>query len=109
MRHVAPSLYATALVASLAALSATPARADERDPTAAESLFRSARAAVDRGDYATACPQFAESQRLDPAPGTLMNLADCEEHLGRVASAWEHFVQAREQLKTGDDRIPFAD
>lgn len=101
------ALASTAL--AIVSAAARPAAAQPRDPATAESLFRSARDAANRGDYATACPQLAESQRLDPAPGTLMNLADCEEHLGKVASAWEHFVQAREQLRAGDDRIPFAD
>lgn len=99
------------LVAVLAALSvallASPARA-QHDPAAAESLFRDAKSAEARGDYKAACPLFAESQRLDPAPGTLLNLGDCEEHLGAVASAWGHFVEARDSLPKGDDRIPFA-
>src|SRR5579883_2202081 len=99
--------YASAALLCLSIAQTARAQQPPRDPAAAESLFRSAREAVGRGDYATACPQFAESQRLDPAPGTLMNLADCEEHMGRTASAWQHFVQAKEQLKADDDRVPF--
>lgn len=90
-------------------LSATLAHAQSRDAAAAaESLFRDAKAAEQRGDYKTACAQFAESQRLDAAAGTLLNQADCEEHLGAVASAWGHFVDARDQLAASDDRLPFA-
>src|SRR5271167_4491541 len=80
----------------------------QHDPAAAESLFRDAKAAEQRGDFKTACAQFAESQRLDPAAGTLLNEADCEEHLGTVATAWGHFVEARDQLPKGDDRLPYA-
>jgi len=87
---------------------ATAALAQTHDPAAAESLFRDAKAAEQRGDYRSACAQFAESQRLDPAAGTLLNQADCEEHLGALASAWSDFVAARDQLAKGDDRLPYA-
>jgi hypothetical protein len=80
----------------------------QHDPAAAESLFRDAKAAEARGDYKTACGQFAESQRLDPGAGTLLNEADCEEHLGALATAWGHFTEAKEELPKGDDRLPFA-
>jgi hypothetical protein len=62
-------------------------RAASADSAAAEALFREGRDAAKHGDLETACADFAESQRLDPAPGTLLNLAECEEKLGRVASA----------------------
>ncbi|MFO0567610.1 MAG: hypothetical protein U0263_18270 [Polyangiaceae bacterium] len=58
--------------------------AQGRDATAAEALFNAGRDAVKAGDYPTACAKFRESNRLDPAPGTVLNLADCEEHLGHV-------------------------
>ncbi len=82
--------------------------ASARDPAAAEVLYRSARDAAKKGDWATACAQFAESQRLDPAPGTLLNLADCEEHRGLVAAAWIHYVEAEPQFKPGDSRATLA-
>jgi hypothetical protein len=85
------------------------AHAQTRDPAAADSLFRQAKVDEGRGDYAAACPRFVESQRLDPGPGTLLNEADCEEHLGKPATALAHFMEARDQLKAGDDRIPYAE
>jgi len=94
------------LVAAVTAgVSPTLALADTRDAAAAEALFEAGRQAATRGDWATACPKFAESERLDPAPGTLLNLADCEEHLGHLASAWDAWHEAIASLPPGDDRI----
>jgi len=79
---------------------------DARDPVAARALFQQARAAAAAGDMATACPKFEESYRLDPAVGTLLNIAACDQQQGRLATAWSRFQQAREQLPADDDRRP---
>jgi hypothetical protein len=64
------------------------------DPASAQVLFDEGRKAMARGDFAAACPQLAESHRLDPAIGTLLNLADCYEKSGKTASAWSRFLEA---------------
>src|SRR4051812_45377646 len=64
--------------------------AGESSAPAADTLFRQGREAFDKGDYQRARDAFAESQRLEAAPGTLLNLALAEEKLGTLSSAWEH-------------------
>jgi hypothetical protein len=83
-----------------------PARAAD---AAAETLFRAGREAMEKGDYATACSRFEESQRLEPAGGTAFNLAACFEKLGRVASAWKTYREAAERLPAGDARARHAE
>jgi hypothetical protein len=84
---------AAALVAGLAW--ASPARAQGTGgKVAAEALFEEGRKLVAAGNFADACPKFASSQRLDPSPGTLLNLASCYEKLGRSATAWATYREA---------------
>jgi hypothetical protein len=92
----------------LLALLAGPALAEPHDPAVAEALFRAGRAAAERGDFATACPKFEESRRLDPTLGTAFNLADCDEHIGKMASAWQLFREVAQRLPPGDERIAIA-
>jgi len=72
----------------------------------ADTLFRKGREAADRGDYETACARFGESLRLDPATGTLLNLGDCEEHRGHLATALHYYQSAIGRLSLNDDRLP---
>jgi hypothetical protein len=74
----------------------------------AEAAFRDGRKAVQAGDWATACAKFAESERIEPAPGTLLNLADCEDHTGQLVSAHEHFGVAASGFPRGDARRTLA-
>lgn len=92
----------------MALLVSTVAMAQGKDPSAADALFRAGREAMKNKDYATACPKFAESQRLDPAAGTLLNLAQCEEGLGKTASAVQHYKDAAELFPPADPRVAIA-
>ncbi|HWP06889.1 MAG TPA: hypothetical protein VNN72_14145 [Polyangiaceae bacterium] len=83
-----------ALAALLATFDLCP-RANATDSSAAaQALFDEAKAQMAKGRYDKACPALEESQKLDPALGTILNLADCYEKAGRTASAWSKFLEA---------------
>jgi hypothetical protein len=80
-----------AVVAAVVALAAVPAAAlgDEVDP--AEKSFQRGTAAMDAGRFEEACPAIEESYKLDPLPGTLFTLAECEARRGRIATAVKRY------------------
>src|SRR5262249_26050543 len=79
-------------VAALAVvgLAAASAFGQPRDKKAADALFKEGRAAFDKGDYPTACAKFEASLVVDPAIGTLLNLAVCEEKIGKLVASRKH-------------------
>jgi hypothetical protein len=93
--HLGRSPAPTLLVSLALALAPTIASAQTRAETqAAERAFDEAMALMDAGRYREACPKLEASDRLAPASGTLLNLADCYEHVGRLGSAWKAFEAA---------------
>jgi len=80
-----------ALLLLLLATCTAPAAAQQAE---ANLLFDEARAAMAQRDYAQAIGKLEQSQQLDPAVGTLLNLAECYVAVGRTASAWVTYREA---------------
>ena len=72
----------------------------------AEALFRDGRALIKRNQLAVGCDKLAASERLESSVGTLLNLGDCREKLGRLASAWAAFRKAEAMARRsgGDEK-----
>lgn len=86
-----------------------PFSARAGDAAAADVLFKQAKALAAEKRFAEACPKFETSYNLDKTVGTLMNLADCHENIGRIATAWSEWNTAYEILKReGDKRESYA-
>jgi serine/threonine-protein kinase len=86
--------------AGLAWPASAHAQASAAQKAAAESLFDDALKTMRSGRFAEACPKLEESERIDPAIGTLLYLGECYEKLGRTASAWATFREAASMAKT---------
>ena len=83
-------------VALMVALGATPARAEPNkgDVVAAEALFKAARTLVEAGSWPEGCAKFEASLALNPSASTLLNIARCHEHDGKLATAWGDYNRA---------------
>jgi hypothetical protein len=66
-------------------------RACAQDAATAGALFDKGVADMQAGRFDSACPALEESQQLDPHPGTLFTLAECQAKWGKVASAVQHY------------------
>lgn len=84
---------------------AQPAAAEA---ASADTLFVEGREELAKGNYDVACEKLKRSDELEPAPGTKLNLGECEALRGRVATAYTLFLLAEQQLSPTDVRSPIA-
>ncbi len=85
-----PNLPRVSLAFFLAAVAlARPAAADDKQT--AKDLFEQGVAKMEAKKYDDACPAIERSLQLDPYPGTLFALAECEALRGRPAAAFKRY------------------
>jgi hypothetical protein len=82
-----------AAAAALVLLVPANAFGQEANLQAAEGLFQEGLSLLESGNLREACEKFVGSYRLDPANGTLQNVASCHEKEGRTASAWAEWLE----------------
>ena len=86
---------------ALAAPSAEPTR--HTDAARADAAFEEGRALYVSGRFKEALRKFELSQRFDPSPGTLLNLASCHEAEGDLLQALGWFKRALLDAHQADD------
>jgi hypothetical protein len=94
------------LVLTTVAVGPREARADA---AAADALFADARRLMEEKRYLEACSKFEGSYKEEPTLGTLLNLANCNEVAGQLATAWARWGEAEAKARQqGDDRAELA-
>lgn len=90
---------------------ASPSRASADVDDPAEVAFDRGIEHMEAGRFARACPLIEESYKLDPQPGALFTLAECEAGRGRLATALARYEEylvmhaslpLEKKLKQGD-------
>jgi PEGA domain len=100
--RLSPFRSVASALALSCALFACPhvAHAQGGNQALAQSLFDAGRKLMLQKNYVQACPKFEDSERLDPSPGTLLNLGECYEGLGKTATAWARYESAATMAHT---------
>lgn len=99
-RWIAPLLFSV----SASAWCAEPPPSASADPSSrAQTLFDTARAQLRQSNFAQACPLFEQSYHLEPALGTLINLATCREKEGKYASSLNAYFTVLLQAEARGD------
>jgi hypothetical protein len=96
LKYLADMERFVAVVASVAMLLGLAETAQAQDASRAEEAFQRGRSLLAEKRYPEACKSFEESQKEDPASGSLLALAYCQELSGQLASAWTNYHAAAE-------------
>jgi hypothetical protein len=103
---VSPRPAMTSGLPPVQALVARPAPGQRAESSEAQGLFDEGRKLMLVGDYEKACVKLENSRIMDPAIGTLLNLANCYEKQGRLASAWTRYLEAQRMARGADLQNP---
>lgn len=90
MRRLLPLLLTASTTFASLAWGDTSADAKAK----ADVLFKEGRALAKGEKWAEACPKFEESQKLDWAAGTLLNLGVCHARIGKSAKAYGELAES---------------
>ena len=74
------------------------------DPASAREQLKLGYTLAQEGRCEEAIPHLVESLRLDSKAITIINLADCEEKVGKLADAMGHWVDARARAQIENQR-----
>ena len=88
------------LLSALVAPSVARAQVSPEEKATAEAVFEEGMRLIKQGNFADACPKFEMSQRVEPAVGTMLYLAECYERTNRTASSWAMFREAASLAET---------
>jgi hypothetical protein len=85
-----------------------PSAAEKK--AAAQALFDEARTLTKDERWPEACPKYEESLALDPTMPTRFYLAECFEHVGKLASAWGLYLEVADGMRAAGlkDREKYA-
>lgn len=78
-----------------------PALADR--PETADDKFRKGKRLLNEKKYADACRTLEDSDKLDPAIGTKLNIGLCYEEWGKLATAWKWYSDAEQMAQRASD------
>src|SRR6188768_1686196 len=94
------ALACACLLAALSGARPASGQVSAEEKATAEAVFEEGMRLIKVGNFAEACPKFELSQRIEPAVGTMLYLAECYEKTNRSASAWAMFREAASLAET---------
>lgn len=100
MRARLTTLALASLLAVHSSAHAQPAAAANQ----ADTLFAEGQALLQKGNLAEACAKMEASYALDPAQGTLLNMAFCHEKQGRLGLSFREYRRAAARAERENDQ-----
>jgi tetratricopeptide (TPR) repeat protein len=85
-----------------------PLAAFAQNSAQAEVLFKEGQQLLQAGKYPEACQRLTASFKLDPQPNTELVQGLCFSKLGKIASAYNAFIDAASNLPRGGDAQKYA-